>query len=78
MDKNKGRRRSIKQVCAFALAKNIGWSGKNRLTRQSIVRDGKEEGTEAWMSGEKAFQPEKRIKVQGGNMSGVFEDEHGG
>lgn len=58
---------------------NIGWSGKNRLTRQSIVRDGKEERElTMWMSGEKAFQPEKRIKVQGGNMSGVFEDEHGG
>lgn len=58
---------------------NIGWSGKNRLTRQYIVRDGKEVRELAmWMSGEKAFQPEKRIKVQGGNMSGVFEDEHGG
>lgn len=58
---------------------NIGWSGKNRLTRQDLVRDVKEVRELAmWVSGEKPFQPERSIKVQGGNMSGVFEDEHGG
>lgn len=58
---------------------SIGWSGKSRLTRQYTVRDGKEVRELAmWMSGERAFQPEKSVKVQGGNMSGVFEDEHGG
>ena len=49
------------------------------MTRQDLVRDVKEVRELAmWVSGEKAFQPERSIKVQGGNVSGVFEDEHGG
>ena len=58
---------------------NTWWSGKNRLTRQHLVRDVKEVRELAmWMSGGKAFQSEKSMKVQGGNMSGVFGDGHRG